>query len=277
MKTFDIVARGRRLAVSQWGEVQSGMPTWVLMHGGLDCTSTWKDVPERLNALTRLPVVSYDRYGYGRSQKLAEKRRIAYRLEESGPVFAEVLGHCGIDQTLILGHSDGGAMGILAAAAHPETVCGVFACAPTVAVEPAMIEAMSQARTAFESGGLRERLRRHHGDNTEPMFWGWHDAWVGPEAASWDMSAQIAATQCPVHAVFGLDDEYGWRPSAQAIIGHANARVEVCALPGVGHHPQHQAWMAVEEGVQRLLHTVLAHGAGTGCTDAAQTADPSPC
>jgi alpha-beta hydrolase superfamily lysophospholipase len=66
MKSFDIHARGRRLAVSQWGVVQAGAPTWVLMHGGLDCTSTWKDLPERLHALTGLPVVSYDRYGHGR-------------------------------------------------------------------------------------------------------------------------------------------------------------------------------------------------------------------
>lgn len=258
MKSFDIHARGRRLAVSQWGVVQAGAPTWVLMHGGLDCTSTWKDLPERLHALTGLPVVSYDRYGHGRSQKLAEKRRLVYRHEESGPAFGEVLGACGVDRALILGHSDGGAMGILAAAAHPETVVGVMACAPTVAVEPAMIQAMTHARTAFESGGLAERLRRHHGDNTDPMFWGWYEAWADPESATWDMSAQVAAVRCPVHALFGQDDEYGWRPSAQVLIAHARTRIEVAALPGVGHHPQHQVRRAVEEAVQRLLHAVAS-------------------
>lgn len=256
MKSFEISARGRRLSVSVWGELQESSPTLVLMHGGLDCTSTWKDLPERLHALTGLAVLSYDRYGYGGSQQLGEKRRIAYRFEESGPTFGEVLDGCGIGQTMILGHSDGGAMGILAAAAHPERVLGVYACAPTVALEPSMIEAMSHARTAFESGGLRERLQRHHGANTETMFWGWFDTWADPETVSWDMSPQIASVKCPIHALFGLDDEYGWRPSANAIISHARTTVEVSALPGVGHHPQHQARAAVEGGVLRLWKSV---------------------
>lgn len=151
-------------------------------------------------------------------------------------------------------------MGILAAVAHPDKVLGALACAPTVAMEPAMVEAMKGARAAFELGGLAERLRRHHGDNTDPMFWGWYEAWVDPEAARWDMSAQIAAARCLVHAVFGQDDEYGWRPSAQAIIAHAPTRIEVAALPDVGHHPQHQAGNVAEEGAQRLLGSVVPAG-----------------
>jgi hypothetical protein len=33
-----------------------------------------------------------------------------------------------------------------------------------------MVDAMAVARRAFEQDGLREKLPRHHGDNTETMF-----------------------------------------------------------------------------------------------------------
>ena len=42
-------------------------------------------------------------------------------------------------------------MSVLAAAAHPELVCGVLACSPTIAIDPFMVDAMAGARRAFES------------------------------------------------------------------------------------------------------------------------------
>lgn len=86
-------------------------------------------------------------------------------------MLGEVLRHFGIHKALMFGHSDGGAMSVLAAAAHPELVCGVLACSPTMAIDPFMVDAMAGARRAFEQDGLREKLQRHHGDSTDAMFW----------------------------------------------------------------------------------------------------------
>lgn len=253
MQQHDVVAGGHRLSAWSWGQIDGTRPVIVMLHGGLDCTSTWKDLPQVIADTTQLPVLSYDRWGYGGSDALTGGRERSYRVEESGPVFGELLRHFGIGRALLFGHSDGGAMAILAAAAHPQLIEAVCACSPTVALDLPMVRAIGQARQAFEAGGLRERLARHHGDNTDAMFWGWYAPWSDEAAVHWSMHEQIAAARCPVSAVFGEEDEYGWRVSAGALIAHASMPLEISALPGIGHHPQLQARAVVLDVVQRLL------------------------
>ena len=248
-----LVAGGRSLAATSWGRIDGEAPVLVMMHGGLDCTSTWKDLPEAIARASGLAVLSYDRWGYGGSDAYVGRRDRSYRFEESGPVFAEVLRHFGIRRTVIFGHSDGGAMGILAAAAHPHTVRGVCACSPTVALDLRMVQAMASARRAFEDGGLREKLARHHGDKTDAMFWAWYEPWAAEAAIEWSMAAQVAEVRCPVAAVFGQDDDYGWRASARLLVDHGRMPLEVAAIPGVGHDPQHRARAQVLAALRRVM------------------------
>jgi pimeloyl-ACP methyl ester carboxylesterase len=158
----------------------------------------------------------------------------------------------------MFGHSDGGAMSVLAATAHPDVVCGVLVCSPTIVINQFMIDAMSGACRAFEHEGLREKLICHHGDNTDAMFWGWYEPWVGQEALQWNMSTEIAAVRCPVSALFGSDDEYGWRPSAEALMRHGHMPLEVMALPGGSHHPQHRERDETIGMLRRLLGRMSA-------------------
>lgn len=241
MKEYELTAGGHGLAATTWGEVGKGRPTIVMMHGGLDCITTWKDLPQVMAETSGCPVLAYDRYGYGRSEPLVGGREPSYRREEAGPVLAEVLRHFGINKALMFGHSDGGAMSVLAAAAHPQIVCGVLACSSTIAIDQFMVDAMVNARRAYEYDGLREKLQRHHGEGTDAMFWGCYNAWASPKALEWNMSAEIAAVRCPVSALFGNQDEYGWRPSAMALFEHGVMSLEVIALAGMGHHPQQRA------------------------------------
>lgn len=253
MQLHDFHANGHRLAATSWGRIDPTQPTIVMMHGGLDCTSTWKDLPEAIAAETGLAVLSYDRYGYGRSERLASIRGTEYRREEAGLVVGDLLCHFGIRQAVLFGHSDGGAMAVLAAAAHPTVVHAVCVCAPTVAIDLPMIEGMARARAAFESGGLRERLARHHGENTDTMFWGWYAPWADADALPWSMTEEVASVKCPVSVLFGRDDEYGWQPSARAMLEHGKMALELLALPGCGHHPQHTARRETLKMMQRLL------------------------
>jgi len=130
MKGHELFAGGHRLAAGTWGDVGAGRPAIVMMHGGLDCITTWKDLPQALAEVSGWHVLAYDRHGYGCSERLVGGREPSYRSEEAGPVLGEVLRHFDIRQALMFGHSDGGAMSLLAAAVHPERVCGVLACSP---------------------------------------------------------------------------------------------------------------------------------------------------
>jgi pimeloyl-ACP methyl ester carboxylesterase len=256
MKEHCIHAGGHRLAATTWGEVGGGRRTIVMMHGGLDCVTTWRDLPQMIAEATDMPVLAYDRYGYGRSERLTGSRDTTYRRHEAGPVLGEVLRRFDITEAVLFGHSDGGAMSVLAAASHPGTLCGVLACSPTIAIDQFMIDGMASARRAFEHEGLREKLFRHHGDNTDPMFWGWYEPWATKQALQWDMSAEIAAVRCPISVLFGSDDEYGWRPSAIALVRHGLMQLEVTALPGAGHHPQNRARGETLAMLRRLLDRI---------------------
>lgn len=227
-----------------------------MLHGGLDCTTTRRDLPQAIAETTGLAVLSYDRWGYGGSDALTGGRERSYRFEEAGPVFGEVLRHFGSTRVVLFGHSDGGAMSLLAAAAHPQAVRAVCACSPTISLDLRMVRGMAAAREAFERGGLRERLMRHHGDKTDAMFWGWHAPWSTEDAILWSMAEQLAAVRCPVAALFGQADDYGWRPSAAALVKHGSMPLEVTALPGVGHDPQHKARHVALSALRRLLGAV---------------------
>ncbi|KPU99556.1 hypothetical protein APR51_42945 [Variovorax paradoxus] len=252
MEQHLLVAGGRSLAATAWGRIDSEAPVIVMMHGGLDCTSTWKDLPEAIARTSGLAVLSYDRWGYGGSEAYVGRRERSYRFEESGPVFAEVLRHFGIRHSVVFGHSDGGAMGLLAAAAHPDAVRGVCACSPTVALDLPMVRAMASARQAFEHGGLREKLVRHHGDKTDAMFWAWYEPWADEAAIAWSMAKQVAEVRCPVAALFGQDDDYGWRASARLLVDHGRMPLELTAIPAVGHDPQHRARAEVLAALARV-------------------------
>jgi pimeloyl-ACP methyl ester carboxylesterase len=161
----------------------------------------------------------------------------------------------------MFGHSDGGAMSLLAAAAHPETVLGICACSPTVALDLHMVRAMTGARDAFERGGLREKLMRHHGEKTDSMFWAWYEPWADESAVQWSMAAEVAAVRCPVAALFGQADDYGWRAGARLLVDHGQMSLEVHALAGIGHDPQHRARPQV---LGALLRVVQAAGVDVG-------------
>jgi pimeloyl-ACP methyl ester carboxylesterase len=164
-------------------------------------------------------VLSYDRWGYG--ARIGGRER-SYRFEESVR-FGDLLRHFGISSAVLFGHSE---LSLLAAA-HPNAVRAVCACSPTIALDLHMVRGMAGARQAFEHGGLRERLMRHHGDKTDAMFWGWYAPWSTEDAIHWSMAEQLAAVRCPVAALFGQADDYGWRPSAEALVNHGTMRMEV--------------------------------------------------
>lgn len=254
MQGYELRAGGHRIAAFTWGQVGQEKPVVVMMHGGLDCTSTWRDLPDDIARATGLGVLSYDRWGYGGSEAFVGRRDRSYRFEESGPVLGEVLNHFAVRQAVIFGHSDGGAMGILAAEAHPDTVIGVCACSPTAAVDLPMVRAMSSARDAFEHGGLRDRLRKHHGDKTDAMFWAWYEPWADEAAAHWSMAGHVASVRCPVSAIFGQDDAYGWRASARLLVDHGSMPLELAVVDGGGHDPHHKVRRAALATLDRLLN-----------------------
>ena len=117
MRSGTLAVREGTLETAWWGPGPSEAPTLVLLHEGLGCVELWRDVPEHLAAATGWGVFAYSRFGYGRSDLTTLPRPMDYMQQEALVVLPQVLDAAGIEQAVLLGHSDGGSI----AAVYAET------------------------------------------------------------------------------------------------------------------------------------------------------------
>jgi len=234
------------------GELVADKPCIILLHGGLDCLETWKGFPEELSKETDLPVVAYERFGHGGSGQLTEIRRPDYRHVEAESVLPAILEKLGLKKVILVGHSDGAAISLLAAAFLPKTVQGVCAMAPPLIPSTIVREGIRGAVEQFENGRLAEKLRRFHGKGTEGLFYGWAKAWLSEAFDDWSCEEELRKIESPVHLVFGKEDEYGFHESLVLLVENLNTALDIQVLKGIGHMPQHHARGEVIASVKRL-------------------------
>ena len=183
-------------------------PAIVLLHEGLGSIAMWRDLPARLHARTGRTIVAYSRWGYGNSDPLTVPRAIDYMQREGEVVLPDLLAQLGLQHPVLFGHSDGASIALIAAGARPD-VCGALILeAPHVIVEDLSIRSIEQARVAWQTTNLRERLARYHADPAGAFF-GWNDVWLDARFRTWNIEAYAERVTCPVLLIQGERDEYG--------------------------------------------------------------------
>lgn len=235
-----LLVNGARLEVQRLpaGATEPLAPI-VFLHEGLGSVAMWRDWPAAVCAATGRAGIVYSRRGYGQSEAVPDVRgtgRLApdYLHREALEVLPELLAQLGIDKPVLLGHSDGGSIALLYAGRHPVTACVVMA--PHVIVEDVSVRSIEEARTAYQTGALRERLARYHAD-VDGAFWQWNDIWLDPAFRSFDIRSECRNIEAPVLALQGVDDPYGTLRQVEDIAptrGPLTTRV----LQACGHSPQ---------------------------------------
>jgi pimeloyl-ACP methyl ester carboxylesterase len=221
------------------GGAAPGAPVMVFLHEALGCIAMWKDVPERLAALTGLPALVYDRHGHGLSGPLARKREPDYLDCESFDVLPRVLAECGIADPIPVGHSDGGSIALLYASRHP--VRALVSEAAHVFVEEVTLAGIRQAATTWRETDLPQRLGKYHGDKTEALFSAWADCWQTDPFPSWNMESALPGVFCPALIIQGEGDEYGSVAQVDAIAAGISGPASVMMVPDCNHIPHFQA------------------------------------
>ena len=183
----------------------------VFLHEGLGSVAMWRDWPAQVCAATGRAGIVYSRRGYGQSDPVPEVRgtgRLApdYMHREALEVLPDLLEQLAIESPVLLGHSDGATIALLYASHLPVNAC--IAMAPHVIVEEQSVRSIEEARKAYESGALRERLQRYHAD-VDCAFWQWNDIWLNPVFRGFDIRAECRRIQAPILAIQGEDDPYG--------------------------------------------------------------------
>ena len=232
-------------------------PVLVFLHEGLGCIELWRDFPQQLCEMLKLPGLIYERKGYGGSDKFTGRWAKDYLETEARVYLPEILKACGIRDAILIGHSDGGSVALIGAALYEEFIRAVITEAAHIFVEDITLDGIRRTVKAFETTNLQEKLARYHVDNTETAFWRWADTWLAPDFRDWNIEAYLPKITCPLLLIQGKDDEYATIAQIEGIAAKVSGPVETKLIPGSAHVPHFQARESVLKEMLRFISGVI--------------------
>jgi len=260
-RAFHVRVAGHRLRVKNIiprnPSIDKDRTTLVFLHEGLGCIELWRDFPEVLCTSTGCPGLVYDRKGYGDSDILAGPWPADYLIEESTVDLPELLKACDIDDVILIGHSDGGTIALIASATNGDKVRGIITEAAHIFVENITIEGIHKAVKSFETARLKEKLARYHKENTETIFRRWAERWLSSEYRNWNIKAYLPKITCPILVLQGEDDEYSTPAQVKGIESLVSGPVNTKLIPNCGHIPHFQARDTVLAEMTRFINSLV--------------------
>ena len=277
MPTQGVPARievlGQHLEYAWIGPQPDEAPTIVFLHEGLGCLGMWRDFPDRLASGTGCGALVYSRLGYGGSDPIPLPRSVRFMHREALEVLPAVIERFGLHEVVLFGHSDGASIAVIYAgsrsgeapgregpAAAGASLRGLVLEAPHVFVEPVCVESIARIAQEYGTTRLKERLARHHGDNTDSMFRTWTDVWLRPEFREWNIEEFLPSIKSPVLIVQGEDDEYGTLRQVEVVRTLVGGPSRSLVLARCGHSPHSDQPDAVLEVAGRFLREALGVG-----------------
>ena len=242
-----------RLEYEWVGRDDADAPVLVFLHEGLGSVAMWRGFPARLCEAVGARGLVYSRPGYGRSSPRAagEKWRPDFMHRQARDVLPALLQELEVTRPWLFGHSDGGSIALLYAAAFPDALQGAIVLAPHILVEDISVSSIEKAREAYRQTDLKQRLGRYH-DDADSAFWGWNDIWLDPAFRDWSIEEEIRAIRCPLLAIQGLDDEYGTLEQIRGIARRV-PQAQLLEIPKCGHSPHKDQPEIVIDAVREFM------------------------
>jgi pimeloyl-ACP methyl ester carboxylesterase len=250
-----IVVNQQRLEARWWREAEPSGAPLVLLHEGLGSVSLWREFPAALAERTGRDVFAYSRIGYGTSDARRAGLTLDFMERHAHLDLPCVLDAAGIASAVLVGHSDGGSIALVAATAMPDRVEAVATLAAHVLVEPLTLASIAALRERYGSSDLSARLARHH-THADQAFTEWADVWLDPRFKSWNIEGALAKVSCPVLALQGLQDQYGTVAQVRAIEHGTRGPVTTALIQDCGHSPHRDQPAAVLHHLERFLAAI---------------------
>lgn len=229
------------LETAWWGPSPTEAATLVLLHEGLGCVALWRDVPERLAAVTGCGVFAYSRFGYGQSDPQPLPWKLTYMEDEARDILPRVLDEARVREAVLVGHSDGASIAaVYAGIARDRRLRGVVLMAPHFFVEDSNIASIAKIRDDYREGPLRERLARYHHD-PDMAFHGWCDSWLNPGFRHFDITGCVPQIDVPILGLQGAVDPYGSDEQLLTLQRLARAPCEIAFIKAAHHSPHLEA------------------------------------
>jgi pimeloyl-ACP methyl ester carboxylesterase len=260
---------------------RNAAPLIIFLHEGLGSLAIWEDWPQRLCDAAGCRGLVYSRYGYGHSSQRPQQQDwphdyLEREAREILPAFLQALGvDTAREKIILFGHSDGGTIALLYAAAFPQAVACVITLAAHVFTESIGHARISYLQSVWQTGGLREKLARLHAD-PDGVFHGWSKLWLAADFQSWNITSALATITCPVLTVQGRQDQYGTLVQLDAIKRQV-PQAEILVLENCRHVPHQEQPQALLEACTRFLHSFSQRPTekGADVTAPASSATPS--
>jgi pimeloyl-ACP methyl ester carboxylesterase len=213
-------------------------PTLVFLHEGLGCVALWRDFPEKLCQAMGLNGFIYSRRGYGASDPIPVPRPVDFMHHEAFNVVSPVLDAANVSSAILIGHSDGGSISLIhGGAVQDPRVKAMTTIAAHVLNEELTVKSIEEAKVAFETTNLRDRLEKYHGDNVDCAFWGWNGVWLNPDFWHWNLEEFLPGIQVPTLIVQGAEDQYGTDAQINAIEAGLTCPTETAIIKSAQHSP----------------------------------------
>ena len=253
----------------------------VLLAGGPGDTHDYMLPLERL-ASERLRVVAYDQRGVGRSPA---PEGTAFTYAEHVADLERLRTHFGVERMHLLGHSWGGALAMLYAAAHPDHVASMLLVGSPV-VAPVLSEtglqnlvnrilqlsregiitrpdgfdcnARVKAAAPAYFADPRFPVPEAIGAGTINCEVSWH---ISESLKGVDVRPQLAPVRAPVMVIQGDSDFLGLDLARATVEALRAAKPELVVLPSCGHFPWFECPAPFLAAAQRFLDRVVAGSA----------------
>jgi pimeloyl-ACP methyl ester carboxylesterase len=244
---------GYRLEHRLIGRPPGGQPTLVFLHEGLGSVSLWRDFPDAVCERAGCSGLVYSRAGHGASDMRLEARSPCFMHHEALVVLPKVLEACGVEDAILVGHSDGASIALIATGMGAVAPTGLILEAPHVFVEALTVTSIRRTADRYRSTDLRDRLARHHGANVDALFEDWTRVWLSPGFASWNIEECLSGIHRPTLVIQGEDDEYGTPQQVSAIARGLGETCEVVMLANCGHTPHVDQRAATGDAMVRFV------------------------
>ncbi len=214
------------------------LPTLALLHETLGNIPLWRTFPEQLCAVTGLDTLVYERRGYGGSSPITLPRELDYHEQEGQIWLPRLLTELHLEQVVLVGHSDGGSIALVAAAAIPDKVVGLISMAAHIYVDELTEAGIREAIERYQTTDLRNRLTRYHGDRTDLLFRAWVEPWLNETfQGTLDLRPWLAGITCPALIMQGTNDAYGLPQQVRDIVTAIGPHATAEMIADCGHSP----------------------------------------
>jgi len=248
----------RKLEIAWHGPGPEKATTLVFLHEGLGSVALWRDFPAKLAAATGCGAFVYSRLGYGKSDPCELPRPIRFMHAEGLEVLPRVLAAAGINDCILIGHSDGGSIAIVYAGGTPALpLRGLITAAAHVFCEQLSVDSIEDARKQYEENDLRQKLLKYHGANTRCAFRGWNDVWLNPDFMDWNIEEYLPGIRVPMLAIQGKEDQYGTGAQIQAIQQKTGPATKTLLIPDCRHAPHAEQEQTTLDAMQTFIRKLI--------------------